>query len=262
MAVLIQSVSKTHLVLGDKALAALEAKPTESVEGRVGGRTFQARVAIPHYAENVARHYADLALAGLEQICNATEVARPFRDFGLFCTFDAATELQVHDSDLNLDENIRTLIQRFGPVVITNAYLPERDRKADQTNIFPHLQFHFDRGRNQPTQTSLFYRDPFDPVQAAPRESSTVHCANIVAHLQHAKETGQAAESLAWRGFYNIFEDEDLDSLIGNILFEHRWDGPQGTGEIAVLFNGTVLHASYYRRTALRGYPISVRYLR
>lgn len=67
---------------------------------------------------------------------------------------------------------------------------------------------------------------------------------------------------MAWRGFYNLFDEQDTTGLIGKTLLEYRWDAPQGTGEIAVLFNGTILHASYYRRTALKGYPISVRYLR
>jgi len=259
--VLIQTISQNRLVLGSAAITALEEKPGEIVEGRVGKCRFHARVAIPNYAENVAGHYADLAPNGLASLCDDAAIALPFRDFGLVCTFDSATELQIHDADLILDEGIRELVGHFGPIVITNAYLPANDRRADQTNIFPHLQFHFDRGPNQPTQISLFYRDPFDPVQAAPRESSTVHCANMVAHLQYARETGQAPKTLEWRGFYNIFEDQDTAELLGKILMEHRWDAPQGTGEISVLFNGTILHASYYRRTALKGYPISVRYL-
>lgn len=258
---LIETISQNRLVFGTSALTALEQKPGEIVEGRVGNSRFHARVAIPNYAENVAQHYADLAPKGLAALCNDAAIALPYRNFGLVCTFESATELKIHDADLILDESIRELVERFGPIVIGNAYLPENDRRADQTNIFPHLQFHFDRGPNQPTQISLFYRDPFDPIQAAPRESSTVHCANIVAHLQYARETCQKPETLEWRGFYNIFEEQDTTDLLGKILMEHRWDAPHGTGEISVLFNGTILHASYYRQTALKGYPISVRYL-
>lgn len=259
---LIQTVSQNRLVVGGKALAALDANPTEPVEGRVGKTRFQARVGIPGYVANVARHYADLLPGDIGDVCKSVGLDPPFQNFGLICAFDNPTELQIHDSDLNLDTRIRELIDRFGPIILTNAYLPEKDRKADQNNIFPHLQFHFDRGPNQPTQISLFYRDPFDPIQTTPRESSTVHCANIVAHLQFAKEEKKVPQAIAWRGFYNIYGEEDTNGLLGDILLEHRWDAPQGSGEIAVLFNGTILHASYYRKTALKGWPISVRYLR
>lgn len=259
---LIQTASTNRLALSDAALTKLARTPTETVEGGTGSAAFQARIVIPNYAEQIARHYADLAPNGLASICSRTSIVQPFRDFGLICTFNNATELPIHTPDLTLHEGIRDLVHRFGPIVIRNAYLPARDRKADQNNIFPTLQFHFDRGPNQPTQYSLFYRDPFDAIQAAPRESSTVHCANIVAHLQFAKESGEPPESLAWRGFYNLFAEADMTEILDKLLLEHRWNAPHGTGEISVLFNGEILHASYYRRTAIKGYPISVRYLR
>ena len=259
---LIKTATADRLVLGSAALAKLDANPSEIVEGGVGTSAFQARIGIPNYAEKVAVHFANLAPEGLAKISDSTAIALPFQHFGLVCAFERPTELKIYGPDLTLDEHIRELVHRLGPIVITNAYLPMADRKADQNNIFPHLQFHFDRGPNQPTQYSLFYRDPFDPIQAAPRESSTVHCANMVAHLQYAFERHEAPETLTWRGFYNLFGEQDMTGILGNILLEHGWNAPHGTGEISVLFNGTILHASYYRRTATKGYPISVRYLR
>jgi hypothetical protein len=48
---------------------------------------------------------------------------------------------------------------------------------------------------------------------------------------------------------------------MGQVLLELGWRAPAGTGEIALLDNRTVLHASYYPRAQQKGYPIAVRYL-
>lgn len=56
--------------------------------------------------------------------------------------------------------------------------------------------------------------------------------------------------------------DEPLDDVLGRIVLEHAWDRPEGTGEISLLYNRTVLHASYYRIKDTKGYPIGVRYLK
>jgi hypothetical protein len=44
-------------------------------------------------------------------------------------------------------------------------------------------------------------------------------------------------------------------------MVELGWRAPEGVGEISLIDNRTVLHASYYARPELEGYPISVRYL-
>lgn len=250
------------LEIGAAALAALEREPSQRIDGRLNGSRYDARIAIPHYGDNVARHYAELLPTGLSEVCSHTSIAAPFRHFGLICEFAKPVELNIHDAELNLQPGIRELIGRYGPIVLKNAYLPADSRRADQRNIFPNLSFHFDRGANQPTQYSLFYRDPFDPEQAAPRRSSTLHAANIVLLLQSAREQHRAPEAVPWSGRYNVFGETELRDVIDNVLLEHRWDAPQGTGEISVLFNGAILHASYYRHKDEQGYPISVRYLR
>ena len=136
---LIKTATVNRLILGSAALAALDERPTSVVEGGLGKATFQARIGIPGYAEKVTRHYADIAPGGLAPICDQASIVPPFQHFGLICEFDNPTELRIHETDLSLDEHLRELVQRFGSIVIRNAYLPENDRRADQDNIFPHL---------------------------------------------------------------------------------------------------------------------------
>jgi len=247
-----------RLDIGKTALDALVANPRGVIEGKINGSRYQARIAIPDYANNIARHYS--CGAGLAAICHSTSIDFDLRNFGFVCEFDRPLELDLYDQDQTLDDGVREIVRRFGPVIIRNAQIPA-DGKP-QRNIFGNLNFHFDRGSNQLGQYSLFVRDPLDPVQARPRTSSTVFVANIVAHLQYAKEQRRQPEDLAWQARYDIFLKENLSALQDDIVLEHAWSEPEGTGEISLLFNRTVLHASYYRNSTEKGYPISVRYLK
>jgi len=250
------------LELDAARLGALDRAPEAAVEGGSPAGPFTARIAIPHYPDRIARHYGLGSADGLKQICARTGIAPPLRHFGLVCTFERPAEIRIHDDRLTLAPGIRALVDRFGPVVLTNARMPADHPRAEQRNIFSNLRFHFDRGANQSGQLSLFTRDPNDPEQAAPRASSTLHAANIVPHLQLAKELGRAPASVEPLSLYEVFlQEPDVTRAFGSVLFEHRWDAPKGTGEIAVLNNRTELHASYYRRPGVRGYPIGVRYL-
>ncbi len=56
-------------------------------------------------------------------------------------------------------------------------------------------------------------------------------------------------------------EAEEIGALVGEVLVEMDWRASQGVGEIALIDNRTVLHASYYRHPEHKGYGISVRYL-
>ena len=238
------------LGLDPRHLAGLLRAPEAPLEGRLAGVAYQARVAIPDYAARIERHYGrDPAGLG---------VAFGFRHFGLTLAFEAPVELAVHDEARRLDPGLRALVARFGPVVLRNAHLPERERANGQRNVFQSLSFHVDRGLTQGDCISLFWRDPFDPVQQAPRSSSTLVLANAAAYLQALKE-GQGAHD--FKMLYRLFEAEDLGPLMGQVLVELGWRAPVGTGEIALLDNRTVLHASYYPRPHQKGYPIAVRYL-
>lgn len=251
-----------RLTIGEATLDHLSRNPREIIEGKINGNRYRAGIAIPDYARNIGSHFASVGANDLDDICRRTAIPFQFPNFGLFFEFDRPMDLAVYDDDMTLDDDLRGMLARFGPVIIRNAQLPRDSQTECQRNIFPHLNFHFDRGANQPTQYSLFTRDPLDSVQARPRQSSTVFIANIVAHLQYAKERGIQPDAEKRRSRYEVFMDEPLDDVLGRIVLEHAWDRPEGTGEISLLYNRTVLHASYYRIKDTKGYPIGVRYLK
>lgn len=231
-------------------LAEFERRPDKTIQGALGGRAFRARLGIPRYGDRVMRHYgANADTAGL---------ALDFAHFGVIVEFDTPIELEIHDSERTLDEGLRDAVARFGPVILRNAHLCAARRAEGQRNIFQSLSFHIDRGMTQPDHYSLFWRDPFDPVQRAPRTSSTLIVPNAVAYLQALKQ-GQPPHE--FRSRYDLFVEEDVLALVDDIVLEQPWRAPDGTGEICILDNRTVLHASYYARARDKGYPIGVRYL-
>ena len=91
-----------------------------------------------------------------------------------------------------------------------------------------------------------------------PRSSSTLVLANVATYLQAVKEGEDEHE---FRKHYYLFENEDIDPLIDDVLIELDWGADDGVGEISVVDDRTVLHASYYPHPYSRGYPIAVRYL-
>ncbi|MCH8189212.1 MAG: hypothetical protein IIB66_11065 [Proteobacteria bacterium] len=234
--------------ISTKDLDGLARDPRRVLSGTVGGVRYEARVVIADYGERIARHYGT-------PLPNAP-VEFPFRHFGLRCELEAPVELRLYDTSRVLCATTRDMIARFGPVSFTNAYLDPSARADGQRNIFPSLDFHYDRAPDQNNQYSLFFRDPFDAVQRAPRDSTTLVLANVAAYLQERKEGGDLSK---FRSLHHLFEGEDIATLIDEILLEQRWSAPAGSGEIIVFDNRTVLHASYYNGKA--GYPIGVRYL-
>ncbi len=218
------------------------------LSGMVGGVRYKAQVVISDYGERIARHY-DTSLPN-------APVEFSFRHFGLRCEFEAPVELRLYDPARVLCAAARDMVTRFGPVSFTNAYLDPAARAEGQRNIFPSLDFHYDRAPEHGNQYSLFFRDPFDAVQREPRKSTTLVLANVAAYLQVRKEGGDLSK---FRSLHHLFEGEKITKLAGEIMLEETWSAPSGTGEIIVFDNRTVLHASYYNREA--GYPIGVRYL-
>ncbi len=214
------------------------------------GAGFTARIAIPDYDQHVSNHY--------KKDLTACRKALGFSHFGVIVEFDQPRVLKVHDDDQRLDENLRALIARFGPCLFRNVHLPEQERVSAQRNIFPNLRFHIDRGSTQVDQISMFWRDPRDPIQAAPRTSSTLLMANHAAYLQ-ALEEGHGEH--AFKMNYDFFADKNITGMIGKVLFELPWNAGHGVGEISLLDNRNALHASYYPHASNKGYPISVRYL-
>lgn len=244
-------------------IEALVRAPSAGRCGEYLGIGYTARVAIPNYGARIERSYSDQLPGGLAAASQLAEIDFGFEHFGLIIEFDTPVELSVYDAEQRLDEGLRRAIDVFGPVVVRNAHLDAGNRDQCQHNIFPDLRFHFDRGPNQPNQISMYTRDCINPVQREPRTSSTVFVSNIVAQLQYLKEANGRAnlDRKGVRARYDIFDNRSMRPLLGDVVFEQPWTADTTAGEIAVIDNRTVLHASYYRGSKDPGYPIGTRYL-
>ena len=238
------------------AFAGMAGGAGTSSRGVQDGTPFEAEILIPGHPARIRDHYADLVTGPLDVMSLDAGLEEPKRNFGLRIAFGRPTEVQVYDGDMVLDETLRRQIGQFGAVILRNAYMPGVHRAEGQRNIFPDLNFHIDRGSNQEEQYSLFCRDPFDPEQKKPRGSSTLIASNMVCYLQKMREAGGVASQIGAQS--NIFRNADLG--LGEIMIEQAWDAPWETGEVCIIDNRTVLHASYYKPS--RGYPIGVRYLK
>ncbi len=249
-------------VLDFSVFEALLRNPEIEVEGELRGTPYRARIIIPDYRARICRRYRDIAPKRLQGIRNQADNAFSFEQFGLQLWFGHAVEIPLHGEDMVLDPSIRALVAAFGPVILHNAIIAGDARWRFHRNIFPHLRFHTDRGPDMPNRYSCFTRDPSDAAQRAPRESSTLFIANIVAWLEGVRD-GQinpAAEHSEHTAM-DLFSDGGIAALLGDIVLEQPWTEPDGTGEIAVIDNATVLHATYHKIEEIKGYPIGARYL-
>ncbi len=249
------------MILSNRELTELFRNPHKSIESSICGNRFVAKIGIPDYADNVSRHYSDILNDNLNQFCQATAIPFDFVHFGLVCEFEKAFEIPAYSETRILHDNLKEIIRRLGVAVLKNVYLSERERTQGHRARFKQLNFHRDRGSHQPEHYSLYFRDPFDEVQKYPRTSSTLFIANIVAYLQLMKEKRLKPDEKMIRNHYEIFTKNSIECLTEDIVLEHTWTAPEGTGEISCLDNHAALHASYYR-TAEKGYPIGVRYLK
>ena len=236
--------------------------PDKAITGIYAGKSYRAKIAMPHYRKRLEEHYADILPNGLAEFCRQVEIPFNFEHYGLIIDLDDAVEVHPHDDDGVLNENLRNMIAQVGGVIIRNANMVSELREYGHRNRFPHLNFHIDRSVNQPTQYSMYARNPFDEEQKYPRTSSTLFVPTIVGHLQGVREG--LVNPLTDKGpkaTYTIFTRENMNDLLGKIILEHRWDMPESVGEISMLDNRTSLHSSYYRDMNNKGYKIGVRYL-
>ena len=105
-----------------------------------------------------------------------------------------------------------------------------------------------------------YTRDPYDKEQKYPRKASTLFIDNSVAYLQSLSELKNNSKESGRRGHYNIFEQCEVTELFGNVILEQSWGAPEGVGEICIINNNCVLHASY-KHGVEHGYFIGARYL-
>jgi len=237
--------------------------PLKQITGQYNGIEYTASILIPEYKSIVAEHYKEILKTDIDLYCTQAEIPHIYEHYGVNIEFSNAIQIDIQDNQQVLDNGLKQVLNKAGPIIIKNAYLSSAFRGVDQRNSFPHLNFHIDRNINMPTRFSVYTRDPFDEEQKHPRKSSTLFMASIVGYLQGVKEG--IVDPHKTRGInqsFEIFRDtQEIKDLIGRIMIEHRWDQPESTGEISMLDNATELHSSYERTYKLKGYRIGVRYL-
>jgi len=247
--------------LSDNIIQNLKRNPQVPFFGKVGNELFTAKVIISNYHEKIENYFSRLGGESLIDFCKRMEIDMEYPHFGLRVEFEKEFSLVAHDDQRLLEDGIRKLVDAFGPVIFRNVKLPPCDENTQHKAIFSDLNFHRDRGEGLPYQWSLYYRDPQDPKHTRPRLSSTVFIPNLVAFLQNQKENGVPRET-ALQSCYNIFQDRDTvsDAIEKNVILEQRWDAPDYHGEVVVINNPPMFHASFYRMKK-RGFRIKVRYL-
>jgi len=244
------------------AFTPLPSDPGRTVNGTLNGVPWSAGIAIADYGSRIAQYYRDGARHGLAATCAEAAIPFDLPHFGLVVSFARPVEIALHDEDMVLDTSVRDLVARFGPVIFSNARTHDAVTDRFHRNIFPHLRFHVDRGPLMENQYSCFTRDPKIPEQTAPRRSSTLFIANTVAWLEEAAQAGGGARPpQGVRPSYDLFHSTRMEPLFGDIILEQPWSAPVGTGEICVIDNRTVLHATYHKDGSTAGYPIGARYL-
>ncbi len=258
MSVAAERASTAH-GLDPREFDALATNPRGEIRGDLAGISHQAGIAVPDYGEKIARYYAAQIGNGLPGACARAQIPFDLAQFGLLVAFESPVEIAVHDTAMRLDDGLRALVGRFGPVILKNAVVDHTVRGRFHRNIFPPLRFHVDRGPTMPNRYSCFTRDPLDAEQRGPRASSTLFIANIVAWLETLRTGESPAPGV--KPSYDLFAGQDLAPLFGNVILEQPWSAPAGTGEIAVLDNRAALHATWHKDGRTPGYRIGARYL-
>ena len=244
-------------------ISQLQKHPDRKFFGTMDGSRFVVQVVIANYPQKIIARYKG-ELGGRTPAELGLQLGREFsfQHFGLILTFDHQTDIILNDDKKRLNTDLRSLVDAFGPVVLRNACLDTTAENLEQRNIFPHLRFHFDRSSLQESQISLFSRDPNDPEQRFPRKSSTLFVANIVAWLQNAREAATPeGKEPGMRASYDLFAEQNVRPLFGDVVFDQAWNEPEGTGELCIIDNRTVLHASFHGDLRGKGWRIGARYL-
>jgi len=226
-------------------------------------KPFKLSIAIKDYSDKIIEHYRELIKEDIRGLCQQAEIpyALNFKDFGLIISFETACELELHNQDMALDNNLKDLIAEFGTIVFRNAFLVSDIKELYHRNNFPHLNFHTDRGEAHDNKYSFYTRDPFDEEQQYPRKASTIFIDNAVAYLQSYVEKSLRENEEGRRSHYSIFKHEGREKdYFGKLILEQAWAEPKGTGEICMINNLSVLHSSY-KHGLDHGYRIGARYL-
>ena len=236
--------------------------PSASVEGEISGSACKINIVSPCYVELISQHYGEQLLHDLNYYHDQLKIPILFSHFGLCIDFFEPTELHLHGEDMVLPDAIKALLKNFGAVILRNAYLDSSVRDMGHRNRFPQLNFHVDRIPSQVSYYSVYTRNPFDEEQKQPRTSSTLFIPMLVAYLQALSEGKTSL--LSDEGLINnvmLFDEDSVKPVLNTVAVEHAWNQPVGTGEISIINNCNMMHASYYPNPYNKGYRIGVRYL-
>lgn len=236
--------------------------PSGSVEGNVSGAACKFKIVSPYYVELISKFYHDQLLHDLNYYHDHLNIPVLFSHFGVSVDFYEPTELHLHGEDMTLPEGVKVLLKNFGVLILRNAYLDSSVRDMGHRNRFPQLNFHVDRIPSQISYYSVYTRNPFDEEQKHPRTSSTLFIPTLIAYLQGLAEGKTAL--LSDKGLINntlLFNEDNIKEILNTVAVQHSWDQPLGTGEISIINNCNMLHASYYPDMYNKGYRIGVRYL-
>ena len=246
--------------IADWAQALIDNPQLESgdpVDALVLDHDAEIRVCIPHHKVQAAARYQDKLGDRFPGLAKRAEQMPDFSHFGLKITFPRPVELTLWDGAFVLDDAWRRLLDLHGALFFSNALISQAPNDVPRKNVFANLMFHLDRGPAQPNQISIFSRDPRDPRQIRRRQTSTLFVTRKTAYLQSMLEKRQIMD-FAKTSNLDIFGGENIEELSGRIILEQKWNAPDGTGEIGIINNRTLLHASYYQ--AKQDYPIGTRH--
>lgn len=251
------------LQIPDNLIESLLKDPAQKMVAELGRHKVFLHIAMPNYVQQLQQFYGTALLPDVKTVVDRSGIAFDTQHFGLVVRYEEPVVLTMHNEALELLGNAKALIRQFETVTIINASLNQDSRDYGHRNRFPHLKFHRDRNETQPTPYSLYTRNPFDPEQSKPRTSSTLFIANLVAYLQCMKQRDyDQIKEKGTQSHYDIFKDQDMSEVLGKVVYEHRWNEPEGVGEISMLDNRRSLHASFMRDEIYQGYRIGVRYLK
>lgn len=233
-----------------------------SLASLIHNNFYEVYVCIDNYPEKITKYFQKYISHNVRSLCMQTNISRVlgFQQFGLIIKFQQATTLQLHDEEMKLADSVKFLVEQYGAVFFQNVQLPNAIAPMGHKNNFAHLNFHSDRGEGHENKYSLYTRDPRDEDHQEPRTASTLFIDNAVAYLQGIKEGIVKSGEQGRRRKYEIFSQEDVKPLFGSIIFEQSWSAPSGMGEVGIINNDTVLHASY-KHGFDPGYRIGARYL-
>lgn len=243
-------------------LAKLELNPDSSVSGNISGHSFEAKIIIPNYLQIIQQAYKTQLDHSLDYYINNLKLPALFKHFGVCISFNEPTEIHLHNLDMELESSAKQLIDKYGALILHNVHLDSDMRDMGHRNRFPQLNFHIDRNPQQDTHYSLYTRNPFDEEQKQPRTSMTVFIPYLVAYLQGIKEgRGSIADEDGIITRSELYTPVEIPELLNSVILPHTWDQLEGVGEISMIDNANILHASYYPDESNKGYRIGVRYV-